>query len=203
MRQGFLKRKHEMSHELIPCSWVAIVLFLLLSESPTFLMAFCAHNTHRVRSLGFSPHLQKSQVYLGNRSFGPVPRTYSIHLSKAQGNDIHRRRSFKLHADAQGQASIPTSKIPPASSLLTVMDRLLPFGRCVGVALPASLTVETLRLAGRELMPEELSYCSKLPPILQVTFKPRVQPVFYKSISTQSSQQNFQEIICRENEMRE
>lgn len=73
-----------------------------------------------------------------------------------------------LHDDAQGKASIPTSKFSPASLLLTVMDRLLPFGRCVGVALPASLTAETLRLAEQELMPEEMSYCLKLPPVLQV-----------------------------------
>lgn len=175
-----------MSYELIPCPWVAIVLFLLLSESPTLLMAFCAHNTHRVRSLASSPHLRNSQVYLGKRSVGLNPRTYSINLSKDQGNDIHRHRSFKLHADAQGQASIPTSKLPPASLLLTVMDRHLPFGRCVGVALPASLTAETLRLAGQELMPEEVSYCLKLPRLLQVMFESRVQPVFfYKSTSTQ------------------
>eukprot|EP00903_Cladosiphon_okamuranus_P009429 g8991.t2 len=58
-----------------------------------------------------------------------------------------------------------------APSLLpTAMDTILPFGRCVGVALPKALTDDVMRAAEEELLPEEMAYCAGLPKPLQLGF---------------------------------
>ena len=77
-----------------------------------------------------------------------------------------------MHASAQGDSTVPTFCLPSASRLLTVMDKVLPVGRCVGITLPSVLTTEALRIASEELMPEEVSYCLGLPQALQVKLCP-------------------------------
>lgn len=72
-----------------------------------------------------------------------------------------------LHPDAFGGA-ISTSSHAKLSALPTAMDTVLPFGRCVGVALPLTLTDDVMREAEEELLPEEMAYCAGLPKSLQV-----------------------------------
>lgn len=73
-----------------------------------------------------------------------------------------------LHSDAYA-GSASTSARVQLSPLPTAMDRILPFGRCVGVALPVALTDDVMRAAEEELLPEEMSYCAGLPKTLQVS----------------------------------
>lgn len=73
-----------------------------------------------------------------------------------------------LHSDTQGRSASPAPHAKSLAPLLTSIDRALPIGRCVGVALPLALTAEVVRAAKEELMPEEMSYCLGLPPALQV-----------------------------------
>lgn len=89
---------------------------------------------------------------------------------------LRRDRPCMMDADSRGHMKPfepscihPLSPAGSSSPLRTAMDTMLPFGRLVGVELPQDLNLDdALRVAAAELLPEELHYCSKLHPAMQV-----------------------------------
>lgn len=148
-----------MKRELTLRRWAALAyVLLLLCPSPTLSMALCVHR---------SRHLRSARYALGPAKATAVEASSSITSPRRKG--LRRGRSATmLHSDAYA-GSTSTSAHVHLSPLPTAMDRVLPFGRCVGVALPVALTDEVMRAAEEELLPEEMSYCAGLPKTLQVS----------------------------------
>lgn len=143
------------------CPWAALAFVFLLCDSSTLSMAICVHQMHQLRSVSTAVRSCKP-------GFKPAPFSDYGRAQVLRRKGVRRgRASSALHSDAQERVTSPASHLQPLQ-LLTAMDRALPFGRCVGVALPSALTKDTLRAAEEELMPEEVSYCLALPPTLQV-----------------------------------
>lgn len=141
--------------------WASLVFVLLLCDSSTLSMALCVLQMHQLRSVSTAVRSCKP-------GFKPAPFSDAGRAQVPRHKGVRRgRASSSIHSDAQKRVTSPASHLPPLP-LMTAMDRALPFGRCVGVALPSALTADTLRAAEEELIPEEVSYCLALPPTLQV-----------------------------------
>lgn len=161
---GFSDPRHKpMRRKLVICPWAALAFVVLLCDSSALSMAICVHQMHQLRPVSTAvrncckPGLKPA--------FSPFADAGRAELPRRKG--LRRGRASALHSDANERVTSPASHLQP-SPLLTAMDRVLPFGRCIGVALPSALTKDTLRAAEEELMPEEVSYCLALPPTLQV-----------------------------------
>ncbi|CAM9628261.1 unnamed protein product [Laminaria digitata] len=152
-----------MRRKLVSCPWAALAFVFLLCHSSALSMAIRVHQMHQLRPVSTAV---RNCCKLGLKpaffSFSDAGRA---ELPRRKG--LRRGRASALHSDAQERMPFPASHLQPSPLLLTVMDRALPFGRCIGVALPSALTTDTLRAAEEELMPEEVSYCLALPPTLQ------------------------------------
>jgi len=149
-----------MKHELALRRWAALAyVILLLCDSPTLTMAFYVHQSRHLRSSGYA---------LRRHPKPAAAEAPSSSVTAARRRGLRRGRSTAmLHLDAYGGAT-STSSHAKLSVLPTAMDTVLPFGRCVGVALPLTLTDDVMRVAAEELLPEEIAYCVGLPKSLQV-----------------------------------
>lgn len=152
-----------MRQEVVFCPWAATTLLLLLCESSTLSMAFSVHNTRHIRSSSHAFHFQIARFQADT-----VPSVRFNEFSIASKRRLRRSRTSLYHFDATERSASPTPPVQPPASLATAMDKALPFGRCIGVALPLALNEETVRAATKELMQEEMAYCFGLPPALQV-----------------------------------
>lgn len=153
-----------MRRKLVSCPWAALAFVSLLCDSSALSMAICVHQMHQLRPVSTAV---RNCCKLGLKpAFSSFSDAGRAELPRRKG--LRRGRASALHSDAQERMPSPASHLQPSPLLLTAMDRALPFGRCIGVALPSALTTDTLRAAEEELMPEEVSYCLALPPTLQV-----------------------------------
>ncbi|CAM9742236.1 unnamed protein product [Scytosiphon promiscuus] len=127
---------------------------LLLCDSTLSSMAFCVHRSLHLRS--------PSDVLRYQHTMFAAP------AQEQRKKLLRRRRAVgMLHSEAREG---PPSASPDIRMLPTAMDRVLPFGRCVGVALPSALTDDVMTAAEGELLPEEIAYCLGLPTSLQLGF---------------------------------
>lgn len=153
-----------MRRKLVSCPWAALAFVILLCDSSTLSMAICVHQMHQLRPVSTAAVRNCCKPGL-KPAFSPFSVAGCAELPRRKG--LRRGRASALHSDAHERVTSAASHLQ-SSPLLTAMDRVLPFGRCIGVALPSALTKDTLRAAEEELMPEEVSYCLALPPTLQV-----------------------------------
>lgn len=153
-----------MKRELTLRRWAALAyVSLLLCRSPTLSMALCVHQSRHLRLAGYALRFPKATTAV------TIEGSSSILVPRPRRKGLRRgRAATMLHSDAYA-GSASTSAQVQLSPLPTAMDRALPFGRCVGVALPVALTDEVMRAAEEELLPEEMSYCAGLPKTLQVS----------------------------------
>lgn len=155
--------------------WASLTyVILLLCDSPTLSMAFCVHQSRHFRSS--SDVLRHQQAILAAAAAAASSVSGIVTAPMPRRNSLRRARaaSSMLHSETCG-GSTSTSSHMQLPALPTAMDRALPFGRCVGVALPAALTDDVLRAAEEELLPEEVAYCLRLPKTLQVRWAVRGQ----------------------------
>ena len=154
-----------MKCELALRRWATLAhVLLLLCGSSTLTMAFCVHQSRHLRS-------SANALRLRHHSSGPVVAEALSSSAATRRRGLRRARAtVMVHSDAYGGGGGVTSTPSHAkvSALPTAMDRVLPFGRCVGVALPLTLTDDVMRAAEEELLPEEIAYCVGLPKSLQV-----------------------------------
>ncbi|CAM9449500.1 unnamed protein product, partial [Hapterophycus canaliculatus] len=145
-----------MKRELAFRRWAALAYVIpLLSVSPLLSMALCIHQSHHLRSSSYAL-----------RHYGAIFAT----PPPAQRRLLRRRRAAgMLHSESCEESSSMSPDVS-ARQLSTAMDKVLPFGRCVGVALPSALTDDVMRAAEEELLPEEIAYCLGLPTTLQLGF---------------------------------
>lgn len=144
-----------MKLELAFGRWAALAyVILLLCDSTLSSMALCVYQSHHLRSASYA--LRHRSAMFATPT--PVQRRKSLRRRRAAG---------MLHSEACGGPSSASSDVP-TRPLRTAMDRVLPFGRCVGVALPSAMTDDVMRAAEQELLPAEIAYCLALPPTLQV-----------------------------------
>lgn len=135
---------------------------LLLCDSPALSMAFCVNHS---RYLGSASYAQSFQSF---RESAARKAAATSTLPRRKGMRRGRATSM-LHTDAHGGSTSTSSSRVQLSQLPTALDRVLPFGRCVGVALPPALTDDVMTAAGEELLPKEMAYCLGLPRALQVS----------------------------------
>lgn len=156
-----------MKRELALRRWAALAyVLLLLCHSPTLSMALCVHQSRHLRSARYTLRHPKAPA-AAVEAFSSLSSFSSFTTPRRKG--LRRARpATMLHSDAYA-GSTSTSTHVQLSPLPTAMDRVLPFGRCVGVALPVALTDDVMRAAEEELLPEEMSYCAGLPKALQVS----------------------------------
>lgn len=154
-----------MKRELALRRWAALAyVLLLLCHSPTLSMALCVHQSRHLRSARYALRHPKAAPAAVELAFSSSAVTQASPRRKG----LRRARAATmLHSDAYA-GSTSTSAHVQLSPLPTAMDRVLPFGRCVGVALPAAMSDDVMRAAEEELLPEEMSYCAGLPKTLQV-----------------------------------
>lgn len=156
-----------MKCELGLRNWAALIyVLLLLFDSPTLSMAFCVHQSRHFRSSG-SYSLRNQQAIVAAAAASSVSDIVTSPMAIRKSLRRGRAASSMLHSETYG-GSASTSSHLKLPALPTAMDRVLPFGRCVGVALPAAMTDDVLRAAEDELLPEEMAYCLRLPKTLQV-----------------------------------
>ncbi|CAM9439998.1 unnamed protein product [Ectocarpus fasciculatus] len=137
---------------------------LLLCDSPALSMAFCVHHSRYLGSASYAQSLQSFRESAARKAAATstLPRRKGMRRGRA---------TSMLHTDARGGfTSSSSSSRVQLSQLPTALDRVLPFGRCVGVALPPALTDDVMTAAGEELLPKEMAYCLGLPKALQLTF---------------------------------
>ena len=163
MRSTDRNSRYTMRRKHVIFPWAALAVVILLCDSSTLPMAICVHQMHQLRPV--STAVRNCCTPRLNPAFSPFSDAGRAVLPRRKG--LRRGSTSELHSDAQERVTSPSSHLQP-SPLLTAMDTVLPFGRCVGVALPSTLTKDTLRAAEEELMAEEVSYCLALPPTLQV-----------------------------------
>lgn len=157
-----------MKRELVFCPWATISFVLLVCESCTLSMALCVHQGLFLRSSSCALRFRATRL----KQPHSVTSSDPARANTPQRKRPRRGRASSLHSDAYGRPNPPASHVQ-SSVLLTAMDKVLPFGRCVGVALPSALTNDALRAAKQELMPEEVSYCLGLPATMQVGVRHR------------------------------
>lgn len=140
--------------------WATLAyVILLLCDSPALSMAFCVHHSRYLRSASYARSFRESAAARQTTATSTVARRKGMRRG---------RTTSMLHSDAYGgSTSTPSSEVQ-LSQLPTAMDRIIPFGRCVGVALPPALTDDVMTAAGAELLPKEMAYCLGLPRALQV-----------------------------------
>lgn len=156
-----------MKRELVLRRWAALAhVLLLLCHSPTLSMALSVHQSRHLRLARYAFRHPTPASAVEALTFSSVS---SSSLTSPRRKGLRRARAATmLHSDAYA-GSTSTSAHVQLSPLPTAMDRVLPFGRCVGVALPAAMTDDVMRAAEEELLPEEMSYCAALPKTLQVS----------------------------------
>ena len=157
-----------MKRELVLRRWAALAhVLLLLCHSPTLSMALSVHQSRHLRLARYAFRHPTPASAVEALTFSSVSSSSSLTSPRRKG--LRRARAATmLHSDAYA-GSTSTSAHVQLSPLPTAMDRVLPFGRCVGVALPAAMTDDVMRAAEEELLPEEMSYCAALPKTLQVS----------------------------------
>ncbi|CBJ49162.1 4'-phosphopantetheinyl transferase [Ectocarpus siliculosus] len=139
--------------------WATLAyVILLLCESPALSMAFCVHHSRYLRSASYARSFESARLAAATST---PPRRKGMRRGRA---------TSMLHSDACGGSTSASSSQVQLSQLPTAMDRILPFGRCVGVALPPTLTDDVMTAAGEELLPKEMAYCLGLPRALQLGF---------------------------------
>lgn len=153
-----------MKRELALRHWAALT-YVFLFDSPALSMAFCVHQSRHFRSPSHA--LRHQQAVIAQAARSSFSDFIAAPILRRNNQRRGRAASSMLHSETYGR-STSTSSHMKLSVLPTAMDRVLPFGRCVGVALPAALTDDVLRAAEEELLPEEVAYCLRLPKTLQV-----------------------------------
>lgn len=147
-----------MKRELALRRWAAPAYVLVLfCHSFTLSMALSVHQAR---------YMHSARYVLRQTKVTSVRAMSSVTSPRRKGRRRGRTTAM-LHSDAYAGSPSTSAQVQP-SPLPTAMDRALPFGRCVGVALPVALTDDVMKAAEEELLPEEMSYCAGLPKTLQV-----------------------------------
>lgn len=167
-----------MKHGLALCPWATATL-IMLCNSPVLSVALILRQARLLRSP--NPAQNYPEFVSSRRPYGRAISTQAcapIPAALRRRKGLRRGRSCMIDVAGQQGRSGPawsTRAAVPPPPLRTAVDTALPFGRLVGVELDEGLSLDdAVRAATAELMPEEVRYCSGLPPSVQVSAQERL-----------------------------
>lgn len=141
------------------------VCFTVSSNQVLLLRAAQFHRRSSLKSCSYNRRATGTHSPLSDASIGSAAALK--YLQRGRSKMLEKEWSRGVSAARRSATSTlrPAQEIPP---LRTAMDTMLPYGRLVGVELPVEISDAVMRVAEAELMPEEVSYCLRLHPVLQV-----------------------------------